>query len=129
MSLRAIKEQARRDLHEGMKVSALYLPKWPIPEGEDLVAIPCGVRVHTKFKQVGDLAGTSLGYAQAEDETPKLVFMIEQVNPSNNSVVSIGVAEAYRINHTIPRDGITITAEVIPMIAAERVGLPVPEEE
>jgi hypothetical protein len=125
VSLREIKEQARRDLHNGMKVSALYLSEWPV-EGEP-VAIPCEVRVHTKFKALGDLAGTSLGYAETQEPVPRLLFMKDQVDPVNQAVVSISLEEAYRIVLVNPADGITVTAEVTPMSATQRVGLPLPE--
>lgn len=124
MSLRAIKAQARRDLHEAMRVPALYLPEWP---GDPADAIPCHVRVHTRFEALGDMVGTSLGYAETRETTPKLIFWREEVEPVGGSVVSVEIGEAYRVSTVDPKDGLTITAFVAPLSAAESVGLPVPE--
>jgi hypothetical protein len=126
MSLRAIKAQARRDLHEAMRVPALYLPDWP---GDVEDAIPCHVRVHTRFEALGDMTGTSLGYAEVTEQTPKLIFWREELNPSQGGVVSVELGEAYRIQSIDPKDGLTITALVSPMSAAQSIGLPVPEVE
>jgi hypothetical protein len=127
MTLRAIKEQARRDLHDAMKVAALYLPEWPVAEEEEPEAIPCNVRIHTKFKALGDLAGTSLSYAETQEPTPKAIFMREEVDPINNAVISVSVDEAYRIAFVHPKDGLTTTVDIVSMSATQRIGLPVPE--
>src|SRR5688500_16180295 len=127
MSLREIKAKARRDLHEAMRVPALYLPEWPIPEGEELDPIPRHVRVHTKFNALGDVAGTNFNYAETLETTPKLVFWREELNPSEHGVVSVELGEAYRIGPVEPKDGLTITVTVTPLPASQAVGLPVPE--
>lgn len=123
MSLREIKNQARRDLHEGMKVAASYY--------ESSVATPVlvHIRVHTKWLEQGDLKGTNLSYAETEDTSPRIVFDRSEVAaPPRNSFVVISAEEGYMINHTEPPDGITITAVASDMKTAELAGKTLPED-
>ena len=131
MGLREIKDAARRDLHEQMKVAALYLD-----DPTDLVGfppVPCTVRVHTMQAPLGEVKGTSFDYAERHEAIPRIVFLWDEVpEPSNGSVVTIKdpatlLKEAYRIDNRHPRDGITVTADVTGMTAAQYAGLPFPE--
>lgn len=122
MDLREIKAAARAKLHGAMKVPALYIA----PGGG--VPVPCDVRVHTKNDALGKVKGTSLDFAERQELIPQLIFLRSQVPmPANNAVVSVAPGEAYRVSHSHPPDGLTITAEVAVLSAAQTVGLPVPE--
>lgn len=121
MGLREIKAKARRDLHEAMKVPASYYAS--------ALASPVliHVRVHTKWTEEGDLKGTNLNYAERETTTPRIVFDRSEVaNPPRNGMVIIAEDEGYRIGQTEPPDGITITAEVSPLSAADLAGKTLP---
>ncbi len=120
MSLRSIKAKARLDLHQAMKVPAYYYAT----RAADPVAVD--IRVHTSFKALGDLKGTSFSYAETEADVPELIFWLADLTPANNSLVMISATEGYRVNHTVPPDGLTITAKVASLSAADRAGLSYP---
>jgi hypothetical protein len=124
MSFRSIKRAARRALHQEMRVPAFYIP----PGGAE--SVPCYVRVHTAFKALGDVKGTSYSYAEREDTVPKIIFMRDQVLPRRQGVVSVEPGEAYRLDATEPPDDLTITARAVRLTEQEALGLglPVPEE-
>lgn len=121
MGFREIKAKARGDLHDKMRVPALYYaPNSP-------VGVPCFVRVHTKLnKQQGDLAGTNFSYAEQEQHVPAVLFWRSEIDPNNRGVVIISADEGYRINHVRQPDGLTITAEVVDMTAVDRAAFAVP---
>jgi len=124
MSLRAIKAQARADLHQQMRVRALYIP----PNAG--APIPCYVRVHTKFGQLGDQKGTSLSSAESEETIPRLVFYVPEVEPIRGARVTINAREGYIIGATLPADDMNFMhARVAALTPAQLVGLPLPEGE
>lgn len=121
MGLREIKTKARRDLHNAMKVPASYYA--------NAIATPVliHVRVHTKWLEEGDLKGTNLNYAERETTTPRIVFDRDEVaNPPRNAMVIVSEEEGYRVGQTEPADGITITAEVMPLSPADLAGKTLP---
>lgn len=122
MSFRDIKNAARQALHEHMKVPAYY-----IPDPDDLdSAVLVNVRVHTKFKPLGNLPGTPDGM-QWESELPKILFFRDDVSmPVNGGIVSVADGEAYYIGPCEEPDGLTITASVTAVALSQTVGLPVP---
>lgn len=121
VSLREIKAQARRDLHEAMQVPAYYYATDDGPPQQ------CSVRVHTKFDaKLGDLKGTSFSYAETQAQVPKLIFWLAEIDPSNMAVVMISAAEGYRVDNVHPRDGATCTAEVSILTAEERAAFQYP---
>lgn len=122
MSFRDIKNKARSDLHGIMRVAARYYAPG------SMVAVPINVRIHTKLnKQLGDLKGTSFSYAETEDQVPKVLFWRNEIDPVNKSVVVVldsagePTEEGYRVDHTQPPDGLTITAEVARMMPADMI--------
>lgn len=114
MGLRETKARMRADLHQAMRVRALYTPPGPDP-----VSVTCFVRVHTKSVLLGDQKGTNLNSAEQEAVAPRLVFWREELVPARNGVVTIraedtgsGEPEAYRVGVVLPPDNVTITARV-----------------
>ena len=122
MGLRDIKNKARLDLHEEMKVPAFYYP----PGGS--VATPCFVRVHSMFRALGDIQSNQVGLAEREEMVPRLVFLASEIVPARAGIVTISATEGYRVDVVQPPDGLTITAFVIPLTASQMVGLSYPEE-
>lgn len=119
-SIREIKAKARRDLHQAMRVPALYI----LPGG--VTPIPVSVRVHTQFTEIGTLSFSQ--FAERQETIPKIVFMRDEVDrPTRNAIVSIDEGEAYRIDNVLPPDGISVTVEVVRLSEADTVDLPVPE--
>lgn len=113
------------DLHRAMQVHALYLPPtWPAVD-----PIPCRVRVHTKFTQLGDQKGTSLNAAETEEQVPRLVFHAPEINPVRGGRVTISPREGYVVGVTVPADDVNfIHARVAPMTEAQLALLPMPDE-
>ena len=85
------------------------------------------VRVHEFWKALGDLKGTNFNYAEVEDITPRIVFLLSEVGPKRGAIVSVAPGEAYRVDLVLPVNGITVTAKVVKFSAEEAQGFPVPE--
>lgn len=123
MDIRTIRDRSRGLLHEALKVPAVYVT----PEGvwEDV-----SVRVHRTFQEMGGAPAT-YGGADRQEILPRIVFLASERVPVRGAVISVSEGEAYRIDHVLPRDGITITAEAAQMSAGEiakafPAGQPVP---
>lgn len=116
MSLRDIKRAARLDLHRGMQVKAFYYP----PDEDWPQIVQC--RTHYQFGALGDVKGTSFGYAETREQRPYLIFMLEPtpeqpivVDPDRNALVMVSPTEGYRIDDVDPRDFITRKAYCVPL--------------
>lgn len=123
MGIREIRERARRDLHENMRVPASYY--------ESPAATPrlIHVRVHTKYAEQGDLAGTNLNYAEREEVQPRVLFDRAEVNmPQRGAYVVLMADTGYRVGQAEPSDGFTIKADVARMTASELAGKTLPED-
>lgn len=105
-----------------MQVRALY-----IPPTTGATPIPCYVRVHTKFTQLGDQKGTSFSSAETEEQAPRLVFYVPEVEPVRGAKVTINAREGYIVGATLPPDDMNFMhARVAVLTAAQMVGLPLP---
>lgn len=116
--------KGRRKLHDYMSVPALYFP-FPYVAGETVVQ-EITVRIHDKFVAFGDLKGTTFNYAEMEDDSPRIIFMRNEVEPSRNYIVSVEAGSAYRVDAPMAPDDITITARCARLHTSEAAGLPVP---
>ena len=115
------KRKARRQLHQRLAVPAIYIA----PGGAQT---ECSVRLHTTFPAIGgDVEGGYQYGAERFDQTPRLVFLIEEISmPVRGAIVSVEVGEAYKIDTAREADDITITANVVRLTGAATTGLPVP---
>lgn len=121
MGIRAIKNQARRDLHAEAQIPAYYRAsasdEW----------IPVEVRLHTNFTTGGELTGFQA--AQMHDISPRLIFMRDQVDkPARGAMVSIEEGEAWQLGDALEPDGITITVMAAPVPVAQTTDFPVRED-
>ncbi len=106
MSLRAIKATARSRLHDRMRVETYAYNDGPDGDRETVF-----LRVNSEVEEVGDLAGTSLAYAQRGETVPKLIFWIADGHtPKRGTVYAVDTDEAYQVDNLEPRDGPTVTA-------------------
>jgi len=105
---RAVKNRARGLLHDRMKVEA-----WFYPDGPASIPELFHARVNSKDEAVGDLQGTSLGYAERRETIPKLIFLASEHRPERGNVYIIGPEEGYRVDTVDPIDGITVTAQCV----------------
>lgn len=122
MSIRSIKERARRKVHATMADPALYRAS---PESE---WVSVTVRIHEKWIKFGDLPG--MDGAQVIDISPRAVFLVEEIpggKPQRGAIVSIVTGEAWRIGETDRADDITVTASVVHLSEEQAAGLPVPD--
>ena len=71
------------------------------------------LRVNSKVAERGDLAGTSLQYAERVEDEPKLIFLAAEHNPARGNVYIVDDVEGYRVELAEPQDGITITARAV----------------
>lgn len=125
MSLRDIKTEARAALHEAMKVPAYYIVA---PNASPVEYVELSVRVHSLFRALGDIQSNQVGLAEREEMVPRLVFLVEECVPARGAYVMISETEGYRIDTVQPRDGLTVTAFVIPLSTSQLSGMPYPEE-
>lgn len=107
-NFRAVKDKARERLHRRMRVEAFCYPDGPESSYETVL-----LRVNSKDEAVGDLQGTSLGYAERRETVPKLIFMADEHDPKRGNVYTVGPEEAYEADTVDPRDGITVTVTVV----------------
>ncbi len=119
---RAKMRAGRGKLHERMSTPAIYLPA-----AGSRSQISISVRVHEFWKALGDLKGTNFNYAEVEDISPRIVFLLSEVSPKRGAIVSVAPGEAYRVDLVLPHDDITVTAKVVKYTAEEAKGFPVPE--
>lgn len=115
---------ARRQLHDYMSVTAVAWYGEPPEDPEDLIKLT--VRVHEKWLALGDLKGTNFNYAEVEAIAPRMIFMVDQIIPDRDLIVSVEIGVAFRVDHTLDADDITITAVVIRLPEDYTTGFPVP---
>lgn len=117
---RALKNQARRDLHNRMQIPAFYRATSADPWRA------VHVRHQRQTQRIGDYSGAPDGAAM-RDLTPRILFMRDEVAmPARGAVVSLARGEAYTIGECDPPDGLSITAHVAPVPVAQTAGYPVP---
>lgn len=104
LNFREIKRNARTQLHERLSDLALYLTG-PTADPQTVT-----VRLHLSFKPTGDLLRG--GFSEREESTPSVIFMRDQVQPSNKGILITKDLGAWKIDHDLPPDDITIKAEV-----------------
>lgn len=97
---------AREVVQATFRVPAFY---WA-PSADEPVRV--NVRVHTKFKALGDMAGTNYDFASVEEATPKIVFWMDELLPDYQGIVAVGPSEAYAVGKLDPTDYPTQTADV-----------------
>jgi hypothetical protein len=118
-SLDAIKLKARRDLHKALQRPAFCYFK----SHNYYRAIPITVRTHNNWGALGDVAGTSIIYAERRDVVKQeLIFLAEERVPENGDVIMVTPVEGYIIDDVDPTYNITVRAGVI-SLPAERLKL------
>ena len=124
--IRSIRAKHRGRLHEAMKVPANYYAVG------SSTPIPCTVRVHDARRLVGDVKGTSFDFAERHEDTPTVIFLIEEFDDFDvvrrGGVVSVAADLAYEIDNVKPRDGITRTANCIILSESDAATYDPPEE-
>ena len=121
MGIRDIRRKANRDLHDKMKVAAYYYPSGFNPNG--FVPGTIYIRAHTNVVDAGDQAGTSLGFAQIREDTPKVIFdLLEAPAPARLDIVMISADEGYRVDHADPKSGEFQNTMVVRLNTAELAG-------
>lgn len=92
------------------------------------------VRVHDKSKNVGDLAGTNLSYAEVAERPTRMIFQTSDLDGRDiargSMVVMLnymGDMVGYHIDVVEPPDGLTTTCEVTLLRPAELSGKLLPD--
>lgn len=130
MSAREIRRAARTNLHERLRVAAVFIP---LPEDSPPAMFPVTVRIHSKFDALGDRPGVSANYGERAEVVPRIVFWLSELpddapNPVRGSIVSVEEGEAYEVDHVEPPDGQTVTAAVTRLTPAVAANWPTPEQ-
>lgn len=123
MSIRDLRNRARTDLHNAMKIPAAY-----IAPGAGGAPVPCGIRVHHRTKPFGDMTGFDYAPAERIEDVPEIVALVAEVSPERGGVFSIAPLEAYAVETVMLPDGITVTCQVSRLNDANATGLPLPED-
>lgn len=105
-TFREQKRQARRQLHEALSEPALYLPE---RTGDP---IEVTVRLHLNFSLLGDLLATRVGFGDAHEMTPRIVFWNSEVAPTRDAHVITKDMGAFFIDNVQDPDDVTTTAFV-----------------
>lgn len=122
--IQAIREQARRTLHNAMKRPASYYQDPNILSAPLLVH----VRPHGKRAMTGDLAGTNLSYAENRDRVFTVLFFREEVAvPKRGALIVLSATEGYFVDNVELADGLTVTANVTVADADDLVDRILPE--
>lgn len=126
-AFRDIGRKARRDLHEHMRVPALFAE-----EGGSAFEL-IHVRLHTKFDPMKAFAGGQAGLATIQDMQPTIIFDREELASKGlelkrGAILTVAVGEGYKVDNTLAPDDITIAAVVARLSQREMQGLPIPED-
>lgn len=116
---RALRERSRLALHRALEVPALYIQGANPP-------LLIHVRVHTEWGATGDVKGTSFAYAERQDISPEIVFLVSEIVPKNGAIISVAEGEAYRVDNVSMPENITVKAEVAKLTVSQTAGLPLP---
>lgn len=101
MSIDEIKARSRKALHLAMQRPCYYY------DPKTLLPVPLNIRVHTKQDAKGEVQGTSFRFAQIREETPSIVFLMEElatlgITPARLGVVMLTADEGYRLDNDEP---------------------------
>jgi hypothetical protein len=126
-SITDIRRRARRDLHNALRVPALFIDGMSTP-------VLVHVRLHVKediFSRWVGRVGVEL--AGTEEIQPKILFMRDEITDAaleikRNVVISVYPGEAYRLDRALPFDDITVSWMAVRLTAREATGLPVPSD-
>ena len=130
MDIRSIRRKARRDLHNALRVPAVYVPK----VGDPVVV---HVRDHTKFRVNAIEGAVRSGNGQMVDRqemAPSIIFMRDElatlgITLLRGGIVSIERNEAYRLDNAEAPDDITVKWFVTAINnVSELTNLPLPED-
>lgn len=106
VTFREQKRQARQQLHQALSEPALYFPE----RTGDPIAVT--VRLHLSFGLLGDLLATRVGYAEAQEMTPRIVFWNAEVTPARDGIVVTKDMGAFHVENVQPPDDVTTTGFV-----------------
>ncbi len=129
MDIRSIRRKARRDLHNALRVPAVYIPRQGAP-------VLVHVRDHTKFR-TNVIEGVRAGGGQIADRqeaAPSIIFMRDEltslgVTLLKSGVISVERNEAYRLDNAEAPDDITVKWFVTPITSvSELAGFVTPED-
>ena len=130
MDIRSIRRKARRDLHNALRVPAVYVPK----VGDPVVV---HVRDHTKFRVNAIEGAVRSGNGQMVDRqemAPSIIFMRDElatlgITLLRGGIVSIERNEAYRLDNAEAPADITVKWCVTAINnVSELTNLPLPED-
>lgn len=130
MDIRSIRRKARRDLHNALRVPAVYVTKTGAP-------VLVHVRDHTKFRVNAIEGAVRSGNGQMVDRqemAPSIIFMRDEIAALGitllrGGIISIERNEAYRLDNSEAPDDITVKWFVTAIsTVSELNALPLPED-
>lgn len=130
MDIRSVRRKARRDLHNALRVPAVYVPRTG-------TAVVVHVRDHTKFRVNAIEGAVRSGNGQMVDRqemAPSIIFMRDELTTLGitllkGGVISIEENEAYRLDNAEAPDDITVKWFVTAITnVTELAALPLPED-
>lgn len=119
--IRQVRRVARRQLHEALRLAAVYIA----PDGTPSPTV-IGVRLHGRTEPVGEIRAQ--GFAERLEDVTRAIFWLEEVTPERGAIISLLPGEAYEVEAIGPTDDQTVTAEVARLSKNQTEGLPVPAE-
>lgn len=125
MGLADVKANARRALHEYMARPASFYDSSDV-----ILAAPITARRHDAPKNVGDLAGTNLSYAEVHERPTTVVLWNAELTDTvlrRGCKVIFEATEGWYVETVLPPDGQTTTVEVSPLSPAALQGRVLPD--
>lgn len=133
-AFREQKRLARLDLHRELADTVLFL------ETRDAVPVRTTCRLHLKFAELGDMAGSRAGFADRQELTPSAIFLVDEVNPTEKGYIITRDMGAFKLDVDAAPDDITVKVGISPVLqgnaekygwnlAAPWCGFPAPEGE
>lgn len=103
----------RRQLHARMCIPGNYYP------GANAPAVPVSVRLIDGPTALTNAAENRYGLGGNEDAQPKLIFMLDEMDPATGAVVCLEADEVYQIMAVDPPHDITVTANCVRLSLAD----------
>lgn len=119
-----IREAARRKLHAALSVPALGYADGPTGDSTEV-----RLRIHGRVFPIGSLTGGGFEYAEQLEDSPRLVFLVDEHVPVRGIVYSVKAELAYRVDTVEPRHGVTMAARAARLSVREAARYSPPSSE
>ena len=123
MGIRDLRDRSRLALHRAMQVPAVFIT------ADRQTYLDVTVRVHNRTQRFGDMTGFDYAPVERITPVPEIVCLASEADPKRGDIFIISATEGYEVETSMPQDGITNTAQVTLLKAAEIAPHPKPGDD